>query len=378
MNGITKGSKEAMGNNEDVQGLSFYRFVIDSLPTAVLTVNADLRITGFNPWAEEVTGYTEAEAMGHSCGDILQGGMCHAKCPLRTTLQGKKPVSLVDTTIRKKSGETIPVRMNTAGLFDDDGHLIGAVESFQDISRLKAFEREKENLVAMLAHDMRSSLSAIGGFAMLLLKKLGNIDEAKQKKYLEIVRKQSGKLELLIDDFLEVSHLQTGKLKLNLTAVSLDKELMELLDSYQLRASESGIKLKLENEEPLPTIQADVHKLGRAFNNLVDNALKFSKEQGTITVTTQETAQDIIVKVEDDGIGIPPDELPFIFDAFHRGAGTEEKRGFGLGLAGVKTIIEAHGGYVQVDSEPGKGAVFSVVLPKSGKSEAKQRVRGGG
>ena len=213
MGGIAKDSDVAKGNNEDVHDLMFYRFVIDSLPTAVLTVNADLKITGFNPRAKKVTGYTEAEAMGHFCGDILQGGMCHVHCPLRTAVKGKKPVSLVETTIRNKRGETIPVRMNTAGLFDDDGHLIGGVESFQDISRLKALEREKDNLISMFAHDMKSSLTIIGGFVLRLLKKLRDIDEAKQEKYLEIIKNESGKLELLINDFLEFSRLQTGKLK---------------------------------------------------------------------------------------------------------------------------------------------------------------------
>jgi signal transduction histidine kinase len=139
---------------------------------------------------------------------------------------------------------------------------------------------------------------------------------------------------------------------------------MEILDSYRLSASESGIKLELQNEESLPVIEADVNKLHRVFTNLLDNALKFSKEKGTITVATDESATEVIVRVEDEGIGIPPDELPYVFDAFHRGADTGRKEGLGLGLAGVKTIIEAHGGYVRVDSKEGEGSVFTVVLPK--------------
>jgi two-component system phosphate regulon sensor histidine kinase PhoR len=274
----------------------------------------------------------------------------------------------VETTIHKKSGETIPVRMNTAGLFDDDGRLLGGVESFQDISRLKDLEREKDNLISIFAHDMRSSLTIIGGYVLRLLKKLRDIDKEKEEEYLGIIKNESGKLELLIDDFLEFSRLQTGKLKLNLTATSLDKELMDILDSYRLRASESGIKLKLQNEVVLPVIEGDAHKLRRVFTNLVDNALKFSKEKGTITVTTEETATEVIVKVEDQGIGIPSNELPYIFDAFHRGSGTEGERGFGLGLAGVKTIIEAHEGHVRVDSEEGRGSIFTVALPKPDKS----------
>jgi len=145
-----------------------------------------------------------------------------------------------------------------------------------------------------------------------LLKKSRSIDEAKEEKYLEIIRNQFRKLELLIDDFLEFSRLQTGKLKLNLAASSLDKELMELVDSYQFRASESGIKLELQNEEELPIIQADAHKLRRVFTNILDNALKFSKEKGTITVTTEEAAEEVIVKVKDEGVGIPLDELPYL------------------------------------------------------------------
>lgn len=102
MGNIAKDSNMTIGHNKDSQDLIFYRFVIDSLPSAVLTVNADLKITGFNPWAEKVTGYSKKEAMGQYCGKILQGGMCLANCPLRTVLRGHKPVSLVETTIVNK------------------------------------------------------------------------------------------------------------------------------------------------------------------------------------------------------------------------------------------------------------------------------------
>jgi two-component system phosphate regulon sensor histidine kinase PhoR len=214
-----------------IYDLAFYRFVIDSLPTAVITVNGDFKITGFNRWAEKVTGYAASEAMNRFCGEILQCDRCGVHCPLKTAVAGRRPLSLVETNIRSKSGKTIPVRINTAGLFDDDGQLIGGVESFVDISRLKALEREKDNLISMFAHDMRSSLTVIGGFALRLLKKLGDLDQTKQREYFNIIKKASGKLELLTDDFLEFSRLQTGKLKLNLAATWLDKELMEILRS---------------------------------------------------------------------------------------------------------------------------------------------------
>ncbi len=353
--------KEIYSNGHD---LNFYRFVINSLPIAVATVNSEFKITGFNPWAEQLTGYSEKEAIGHYCGDILQGGMCKINCPLRAVIKKRQAVIRMDTTITDRSGKTIPVRMNTAGLFDDNDHLIGGVESFQDISYLKTLEREKDNLISMFAHDMKSSLTIIGGFVLRLLKKASQIDEEKQKKYLDIIKNESGKLESLINDFLEFSRLQTGRLKLNFSATSLDKELMELSDAYQIKASQSGLKLVLQNEEKMSVIETDASQIRRVFTNLLDNAIKFSKEKGTITITTQETAEDVIVKVKDEGLGIERNELPYIFDSFHRGKGAEKKEGFGLGLAAVKAIVEGHGGRVIVKSELGKGSVFTVVLPK--------------
>ncbi|MDY7034913.1 MAG: PAS domain-containing sensor histidine kinase [Thermodesulfobacteriota bacterium] len=351
--------------------LAFYRFIIDSLPTGVITVNADLKITGFNPWAERLTGYSSEEALGQFCGTILRGGMCDSYCPLMTVLSGHKPVSLATTSILNKWGETIPIRMSTAGLFDGKGSLIGGVEAFQDISRLRKLEREKENIVSMFAHDMKSSLTIIGGFALRLLKKGGKIDEKKVKKYLGIIKDESGKLESLVNDFLEFSKLQTGKLKLNFSATSLDKELMELLDAYWLKASQSGIELVLENEEELSIIEADASQLRRVFTNLLDNAIKFSSEKGTITISTNETAEDVIVKVKDEGIGITHDQLPFIFDSFHQVRRGREVEGFGLGLAAVKTIVEGHSGKIFAESELGKGSVFTLVLPKIQKVDGK-------
>jgi len=353
------------GNDKTVQDLTFYRFIIDSLPAGILTVNADLQITGFNPWAEQITGYSAQEALGQYCGEILQGGMCHAHCPLRTVLKGHKPLSLVETSIVNKWGETIPVSMNTAGLFDDNGNLIGGVESFQDISLLKSLEREKDNMISMFAHDMKSSLAAIGGFTVRLLKKASELDEEKRASYLEIIRTETEKLDTLVLDFLEFSRLQTGELKLNLQAYSLDKELMELLGVYQSREMQSHISLILENDDVLPVIEADPVRLRRVFTNLLDNAFKFSKKGDRITISSDETPTDIKITIRDQGAGIDPKDLPFIFDMFYRGAvGTSDTEGSGVGLATVKTIVESHGGRVLVQSKLGQGSAFTVVLPK--------------
>ena len=232
--------------------------------------------------------------------------MCNINCPLKTVITRQNPIVRLETTVINKQVETIPVGMSTAALLEDDGKLIGGVEAFQDISRLKDLEREKDSFISMIAHDMKSSITVIGGFVLRLLAKAGHMDKEKEKKYLDIVKNESSKLEFLVNDFLEYSRLQTGRLKLDFGPTSLDKELMELVDSRQLKASQSLIKLDLQNEEPLPIIEADVRQLRRVFTNLLDNALKFSNQKGKITITTQETDQEIIVKFIDQGTGIDP------------------------------------------------------------------------
>ena len=353
--------EEISSNGHD---FNFHRFLMNSLPVAVVTVNSEFKITGFNPWAEELTGYSEKEAVGHYCGEILQGGMCKINCPLRAVINKRRSVVRIDTTITDRLGKTIPVQMNTAGLFDDEGQLLGGLEAFQDISYLKALEREKANLISMFAHDIKSSLTIIGGFVLRLIKKSSSLDEEKKIEYLDIMKNETGKLSFLVNDFLEFSRLQTGRLKLDFSATSIDKELMELFDAYQVKAKEAGIHLKLENEAELPIIEADANRLRRVFTNLLDNALKFSKNEGAIIISTHKTDNEIAVKVKDEGIGIDPKDLPYIFESFSRGKGGENKEGFGLGLATVKAIVEAHGGRVLVKSALGKGSVFEVILPK--------------
>lgn len=341
-----------------------HRLVTNSLPVGVVTVDSNLRIIAFNPWAQKITGYTEQETLNRFCGEILRGGMCSTSCPLRTVLNAEKPVTGIDTTIHNKSGDTIPVRMNTAGLFDEQGRLIGGVEAFQDTSYLKALERERNNVMSMIAHDMKSPIICIHGFAHRLLKQTG-VPHEKGKRYLEIIENEASKLESMINDFLELTRLQTGLLKLEYSVTSLDKEIHELYEIYEPIASEHGLTMRLDAQEPLPLIEADAQRLRRVFTNLLTNAIKFSKEKGTITISTRETLSDVLIAVSDEGIGIAAEDQPFVFDPFCQ-CQTDDKgrEGFGLGLAGAKAIVEGHQGTIQLESEVGKGTTFTVRLPK--------------
>jgi PAS domain S-box-containing protein len=369
-------SSKPARDSRDVHDLTFYKFAIESLPVAVMTVDPELRITGFNSSAEEITGYSKTETLGRYCSEILRSELCETTCPLKRILNRREPIVRTESTIRNKLGETVPISQHAAGLLNAAGTLMGGLEAFVDISHSKALEREKANLISMFAHDMKSPLISIQGFVLRLLQNAVEIDEEKRKKYLKIVKLEAAKLESLIDGFLEYCRLQTGKLNLNLTATSLDKELIEIYEAYQTKGSQKGIQLELQNMETLPVIEADSKYLQRVFSNLLDNALKYSREKGLITITTQHADQYIMVKVADRGAGIDSKDLPYIFDPFYQGCGEKRGKGYGLGLAIVKAIIEGHGGKIFVESELEKGSVFTIVLPKARKPEERMSSNG--
>jgi signal transduction histidine kinase len=176
---------------------------------------------------------------------------------------------------------------------------------------------------------------------------------------------EADKLDFLVTDFLEYSRLQAGKLRLNVSATSLDMILAELIAAYQTRSLQEKIGLEFRSEEMLPIIEADARRLDRVFRNLLDNAFKFSEEGGTVGVAASASEREVIVKISDQGCGIDAEHLPYVFDAFFRGGRGSGMKGFGLGLATVKAIVEAHGGRVHVESSIGEGSTFTVVLPKS-------------
>jgi PAS domain S-box-containing protein len=355
---------KSIRDSREVHDLTFYKFAIESLPVAVMTVDPELRITGFNSSAEEITGYSKKETLGRHCNEILRSELCKINCPLKTVLNHRESIVRTESMIHNKFGAIVPIRQHAAGLLDEDGALIGGLEAFVDISHSKALEREKANLISMFAHDMKSPLISIQGSILRLLQNAVEIGEEKRKKYLKIVKLEASKLESLIDGFLEYSRLQTGKLNFKFTATSLGKELIEIYETYQNKGSQKGIQFELKNMETLPIIEADSKYLQRVFSNLLDNALKHSREKGLITITTEHTDQYIMVKVKDKGTGIDSKDLPYIFDPFYQGYGEKRGKGYGLGLAVVKAIVDGHGGKVFVESELGKGSVFTVALPK--------------
>lgn len=340
-----------------------YRELVETMEEGLVVENEEGVITYVNDKLCEMFGRERSEIVGHRLQEFIDESQLNMLCDhMARTTEGD--VCSYEATWQGKGGEKRASLVSAVPIFNAHGDYQGAFAVITDISPLKALEREKANIVSMFAHDMRSSLTGIHGLGLRLLKKSDTLDEQKKQEYLRIINTEAAKLETLVDDFLEFSRLEIGRLKLNFRAVSLDKELMELYETYQVRAVSKGLTMELKIEDPLPIINADVNRLRRVFTNLLDNALKYSKEQGNVQISSSETEEEVVIRVSDEGIGIDARELPYIFDLFHRGLDGDKRDGYGVGLATVKAIVEGHGGRVHVASELGKGSVFSVFLPK--------------
>ncbi|MHC1743817.1 MAG: ATP-binding protein [Syntrophobacteraceae bacterium] len=345
-----------------------FRGLVDTMKEGLGVEDQDGFITYVNDTLCRMWGCAREEIIGKPSAQLLES---LSACADRRSASPGFPSTTesYETTWTRKDGTQTTSVVSSVPLFDAEGRYEGRFSVLTDISHIKTIEREKANLISMFAHDMRSSLTGIHGLGLRLLNKGEQMDEARKSEYLRIINREAAKLEALVDDFLEFSRLETGRLKLNFRALSLDKELMELFEIYEQRASQKDLSLRIEMEEALPIIEADVNRLRRVFTNLLDNALKFSTPKGVITLSAVEATDEVVIRVRDEGIGIDPAELPYIFDIFHRAQGSERREGYGIGLATVKAIVEGHGGRVRVESEPGRGSVFSVYLPKSNKAE---------
>jgi two-component system phosphate regulon sensor histidine kinase PhoR len=254
------------------------------------------------------------------------------------------------------------LQVNAAAISNSAGEREGTILVFHDLTRLKQLERTREEFVANVSHELRTPLSLIKGYAETLLGSARGNPEVTER-FLKIIERNANRLDLLIQDLLTISALEAGRTKLNLQPVELRPVVEKVLGDLKPPADNKSITLV--NQLPELTATADVGRLEQVFANLVDNAIKYGRTQGTVMVGGQRTdGGKIEIFVQDDGPGIPPEALDRVFERFYRvdKARSREQGGTGLGLSIVKHIVQSHGGKVWVKSELGKGSTFFFTL----------------
>jgi two-component system NtrC family sensor kinase len=324
--------------------------ILQQIQDAVLVVDYDGQIVLCNPAARSVIqeeGGTE-EITGHWLSEVTQN---HALLELMRCEPGSTTAA---SEIQLEDNRVLSVHVSEIkGL--------GHVAAMHDITHLKELDRIKSELVDMVSHQVRSPLTAILAYVELIAR-TGEMND-QQRQFAEQVKHNVRLITETITDLLELGRIEADmdrqREALNLLAVA-----EYAVDALMNRAEMKNQHLILRTAEGIPPVLGNLARLRQMLVNLIDNAIKYTPEGGVIQVEVFEEGGQAVIRVTDTGIGIPLADQPHIFDKFYRGSGvTEAYEGTGLGLSIVKSIVDAHNGRIWVDSQPGKGTSFTVVLP---------------
>jgi two-component system phosphate regulon sensor histidine kinase PhoR len=333
--------------------------LFDRMIEGLIVVDAAGRIRLANRAAGELFGFA-APATGRT---ILEATRHHEVSVLANRLE-REPEILGHELRLEAVDMPKYIQVNALALRGSDDGRDGAILVFHDLTRLRQLEAVRQEFVANVSHELRTPLSLIKSAAETLLDG-GKDDAAALTRFLQIIDKHANRLTLLIDDLLMLSTLDSGNMRLNLQPVSLRAAVQEVVEDLKTRASTRGATL--ENAVPAGLIAlADPDRLRQVLSNLLDNAIKYGRVQGRAAVGARMLENGRVeLTVRDDGPGISAENCARIFERFYRAdkARSREQGGTGLGLAIVKHVVQAHGGEVRVESEPGAGATFIFSLP---------------
>jgi signal transduction histidine kinase len=244
---------------------------------------------------------------------------------------------------------------------DEIGTLAAAINDLaQDLQRYRDTRRE---FFANISHELRTPMTYLEGYATVLKSKMYETEEEKEK-YLDIISQESKRLTHLIHDLFELSKIEEGKVSLEMDWLDVSEVVETTAQKVSLKAKEKGLTVEKDFQEPLPLIYADPFRMEQVVMNLLDNAIRYT-EQGKIVVRLSHSPSSVHLNIEDTGIGIPEEDLPYIFDRLYRveKSRSREHGGTGLGLAIVKKLVDMQGGTIEVTSRVGKGTKFVITFP---------------
>ena len=354
-----------------IANLQLYREVVEereellqtfeSLTAGLVLVGADGRINQMNSSAKAIFS-AQGEAIGKPYEEVIQAKEMAEV--ISASSQGDEPPHR-EITIHIGNAER-HFQVQAAAVRNEEGRNLGVVCIFNDITDMKNIDRMKSSFVAMASHELRTPLTAIKGFVSTLLMD-DTFTTEERKEFHTIIDHECDRLTRLINDLLNTARIEAGEsLKPNYTTVNL-QALLEKVVMIQKQATHKH-RIILECETDIPSITGDEDKVDQILTNLLNNAIKYSPNGGTITVRAKNEGETMLVGVEDEGLGIPKDHVSKVFEKFHRVNNEDNRKiyGTGLGLYLVKHLVEGvHCGKIWCESEVGKGSTFWFRIPIS-------------
>jgi len=259
------------------------------------------------------------------------------------------------------------IELHAIATKNEASEITGALVLFHDITELKKIDQVRRDFVANVSHELRTPLSILRGYIETLLDSPKTPRE-ELTRILRVMERHSDRLELLVEDLLTLAQLESGNPNLQMGTVELSSFLPEIVRDWERKLAMKQLAIVVDLPTELPPISADRTRLQEALYNLLDNAVKYSREHGEIRLSARRRDGEMVLAVSDDGIGIATEDLPRIFERFYRAdkaRSPDNVRGTGLGLAIVKHIAQLHGGRVEAESELERGTTIRVILPSA-------------
>jgi two-component system phosphate regulon sensor histidine kinase PhoR len=346
--------------------------VLTSMVEGVMVLDYRGHVLQVNPALERMFGISRIEARGRPCTELFR----HQQLNELVAFILQSPAHHQDEIVLPLTGRCLQIEASPAGGKRENEACVVLV--FHDITELRRLEKIRTDFVANVSHELRTPLTSIKGYVEALLDGAKD-DPVASGNFLNIILKQSDRLNLIIEDLLELSKIESGRISMKEEPLELQTLVERTLSMIKPMADKNRHHLVTTIMSSLPPVAGDEGRLGQVLTNLLDNAIKYTPAGGTITVSaalapsprpSERPATAIDLSVADTGIGIPEQDRPRVFERFYRvdKARSRELGGTGLGLAIVKHIVEGHGGHVWVEANHPHGSRFVVRLPLGGKA----------
>jgi PAS domain S-box-containing protein len=330
--------------------------IIHDSDDAIISKRIDGVVTSWNPAAERLLGYTAREMIGQPISVIMPADMVDEFPGIMQRLARGERIDHYETIRRTKAGRLIDVSVSISPIRNSAGRIIGASDITRDISERRALERKQREFLTMVAHDLRSPLTSIKGFAQLMQRR-----ETYSSTGIAAILNQVQLVERLVEDVLEITRLDENRQDVTFAPVDLAALAQTIIDRTQALLPTDRIVLHAPERDLMGTW--DVQRIEQALDNVLSNAVKYAPT-GPIDVRLSAHDDRVEIAVEDHGHGIAAENLSRVFERFYRVPGEPSNaRGVGLGLTITRTLVEAHGGSVAIESELGRGTRVTIALP---------------
>ncbi len=348
-----------------------YRTIFENSAVAISLVDEQERLISWNKFTENLLGMNKEDLYLRPVKSLYPEGQWQKIRDHNIRQKGMQ--HHLETQMTKKNGDLIDVNVSLSVLKNPEGKVIGSIGVITDITERKRAEEQlketmeiKSQFTSTVSHELRTPLTSMKEAITIVSDEVAGKINKDQRHFLDIAKRNIDRLSRLINDVLDFQKLSANKMKFHMQ----DNDIREIVkDAYHTMApyaKKKQVNISIELDDNLPKARFDSDRIIQVITNLVSNSVKFTPENGQVSVCARKQDEDLVIQVRDTGMGIPKEALPKIFDQFyqvHRPA--QQIKGTGLGLAIVKKIATMHGGRIEVESEVGKGTTFTVFLPLS-------------